>query len=133
MKLVMLLPNLHATGGRYLFSSAVLKLHQTCLTLTAHGSLLTVDFLNSQGAQLTHKAVSGLPADVASHIKAVVVFGDPNKGQPFKGIQSSIVRTECYADDNVCNGLPLPIGKHNEYDKRIGVVTEWIVQTLGPV
>jgi cutinase len=70
---------------------------------------------------------------VASHIKAVVVFGDPDKGKPIKGIPSSIVLTECYNNDYVCNGLPLPIGAHNEYDKRVDAATEWIVQTLGPV
>jgi cutinase len=70
---------------------------------------------------------------VASHIGAIVVFGDPMKGQAIKGVSSAIVHTECYDNDNVCNGLPLPIGAHNEYDKRIDVATEWIVKTLGKV
>jgi cutinase len=87
--------------------------------------------LNSQGAQVLHNAVAKLTPDVQSHIKAIVVFGDPDKGRPIKGISSSIILTECFANDNVCNGLPLPIGAHNEYYKKIDEATEWIVKTIG--
>jgi Cutinase len=87
----------------------------------------------SQGAQVTHKTIDKLPSNVKSHIKAIVVFGDPFKGKAFNGVNPGIVHTECYPNDNVCNGLPLPVGAHNEYDKQVPAVADWIVKTLGPL
>jgi hypothetical protein len=100
--------------------------------LTKMKKIINWESLSSQGAQVLHKSVANLPPAVSSHIKAVVVFGDPDKGKPIRGISNSIIHTECYSNDMVCNGIPLPVGAHNQYDRRVNAVTEWIVQTLGP-
>jgi len=121
----------YLTGGSTEGTQKMEQMTKAAVQKCPNSKILAVGY--SQGAQVLHKAVSNLPPSVSSHIKAVVVFGDPNKGKPITGIASSIIHTECYDNDMVCNGLPLPVGAHNEYDKRIDAVTEWIVQTLGPV
>jgi len=121
----------YLTGGDVAGTTLMEKMTKDAVSKCPDSKLLMIGY--SQGSQVLHKAVSNLPSNVASHIKAVVVFGDPNKGQAIKGISNSIILTECFANDNVCNGLPLPVGAHNEYYKRIDEATDWIVKTLGKV
>jgi len=69
----------------------------------------------SQGAQVTHNALATLSSNVASHIAAVVVFGDPDKGKGIRGIPSDKIYTNCASADPICMGIPLPIGAHLQY------------------
>jgi len=69
----------------------------------------------SQGAQVTHNALATLNGNVASHIAAVVVFGDPDKGRAIRGISSDKIYTNCASADPICMGIPLPIGAHLQY------------------
>jgi len=119
----------YLTGGSTEGIQKMEQMTKAAVSRCPNSKFLLVGY--SQGAQVLHKAVGNLPQSVTSHINAIVVFGDPFKGQPIKNIPNQIIHTECYPNDNVCNGLPLPIGAHNEYDKRVDAVTEWIVQTLG--
>jgi cutinase len=72
-------------------------------------------------------------SNAAKHIAAVVVFGDPMKGKPIKGIPSNKIDTNCFSNDMVCNGLPLPVGAHNEYYKKIPDAADWVAKTLGRI
>ncbi|KAI9651958.1 MAG: hypothetical protein M1831_007461 [Alyxoria varia] len=56
----------------------------------------------SQGATVTHNAVSQLAANVVSKVKAITVFGDPLNGQAFKGVPTSNVKNYCASGDSVC-------------------------------
>jgi len=69
----------------------------------------------SQGGQVVHRAMSKLAASAATHIKAVIIFGDPDKGQKMKNIDPSIVTTICAASDPICKHIPIPLGSHLTY------------------
>ncbi|KAK7534701.1 cutinase-domain-containing protein [Phyllosticta citribraziliensis] len=69
----------------------------------------------SQGAQLVHKAGSSIASSTAAQVKAVVVFGDPLKGQAIKNIDSGIVKTYCHEGDEVCSGTFVITQAHLTY------------------
>ncbi|KAH8834051.1 cutinase [Flagelloscypha sp. PMI_526] len=69
----------------------------------------------SQGAQLVHKASALISAATASHVAAVVVFGDPDKGQAFGNSLTSKSITFCRDGDNICDGGFLTLPVHFEY------------------
>ncbi|KAH7389744.1 cutinase-domain-containing protein [Phaeosphaeria sp. MPI-PUGE-AT-0046c] len=58
----------------------------------------------SQGAQLVHNAAQRTSAANAQRVAAVLVFGDPKRGQSFGSIPSSRIRTICHDGDNICEG-----------------------------
>ena len=60
------------------------------------------DNFDSQGAQLIHKGAESVPADVAKHVKAVVLFGDPMNSEKIKNIDPKIVHVFCYKTDPLC-------------------------------
>ena len=69
----------------------------------------------SQGAQVTHRAASLIPASLYHIIGGIVVFGDPFKGRAFPGALNNNVLTICNNGDLICEGIPLPIGPHLNY------------------
>jgi len=69
----------------------------------------------SQGAQVTHNALGQVRGTAKTHVAAVVVFGDPNKGKSIPGIRSDQIYTNCASDDPICMGIPLPLGSHLTY------------------
>jgi hypothetical protein len=86
----------------------------------------------SQGGQVVHKAAALLDASDAKHIKAVVIFGDPDKGKHMKNINGGIVDTVCDEKDLICKGLPVPLGTHLQYSKYAKQAADWVFKTLGP-
>ncbi|KAH8834048.1 cutinase [Flagelloscypha sp. PMI_526] len=69
----------------------------------------------SQGAQLVHNASKLISAATASHVAAVVVFGDPDRGQAFGNSLTSKSVTCCRAGDNICDGGVLILAPHLAY------------------
>ncbi|KAJ7478219.1 cutinase [Mycena latifolia] len=69
----------------------------------------------SQGGQLIHNSAKLLSSAVAAHINAVVIFGDPDKGQAVKGVSSSKVDVICHVGDNICLGGDLILPAHLTY------------------
>ncbi|ETN38791.1 uncharacterized protein HMPREF1541_06829 [Cyphellophora europaea CBS 101466] len=69
----------------------------------------------SQGAQLVHKGMRQVSADVASRVAAVALFGDPDNGQPVQGVSSDDVITFCHEDDLICKGAPIVLAAHLSY------------------
>ncbi|KAH8601762.1 cutinase-domain-containing protein [Bisporella sp. PMI_857] len=59
----------------------------------------------SQGAQLVHNAAKKLTAAVTAKIAAVVVFGDPFRGDAVGTVASSKVDSICHDLDVVCTGF----------------------------
>ena len=69
----------------------------------------------SQGAQLVHNGVKQLSAAVAARVTAVVMFGDPDDGQPLQNIPAEDVVTFCFDDDLICKGAPIVLAAHLSY------------------
>jgi len=69
----------------------------------------------SQGAQVVHLGAQQLSASVASHVSAVVLFGDPDDNQPINDIAASEVDTFCFSTDEICKGLPIVLPAHLSY------------------
>lgn len=71
----------------------------------------------SQGAQLVHNAAQRTSAANAQRIAAVVVFGDPKRGQSFGSIPASRIRTICHSGDNICEGGVSITPAHTNYQQ----------------
>jgi cutinase len=69
----------------------------------------------SQGAQLVHNALQKTTSANAARVAAVVVFGDPKKGQSFGSVASSNVLTICHTNDDICKGLVSITPDHLNY------------------
>lgn len=86
----------------------------------------------SQGAQVVHLGEAQVSPEVAARIAAIVslscrmsvrhelicpkvVFGDPDKGQPFANVDSSKVQTYCFFADLICDMLPVVDTYHLSY------------------
>lgn len=69
----------------------------------------------SQGAQLVHNAAVRTSAANAARVAAVVVFGDPKRGQSFGSIASSKTLTICHSGDNICEGGTSITAAHLNY------------------
>ncbi|KAJ7274161.1 cutinase [Mycena rebaudengoi] len=69
----------------------------------------------SQGGQLVHNSARLISASVASHIKAAVIFGDPDNGQSVQGVSAANTRVFCHFGDNICQGGALVLAPHLTY------------------
>jgi len=69
----------------------------------------------SQGGQIVHNAAALLSAEVGSWISSVVLFGDPDDGQPIPNVDASKVDTFCHEDDNICVNGDLILPAHLTY------------------
>ncbi|KAF8864885.1 putative cutinase [Acephala macrosclerotiorum] len=69
----------------------------------------------SQGGQIVHNAIGLLPADVASWISKVVIFGDPDDGVALPNVASSKVDVYCHTGDNICVNGDLILLPHLTY------------------
>jgi cutinase len=56
-----------------------------------------------------------LSAAVAERVNTVVLFGDPNDGQPLQGIPTGDVVTFCFDTDLICDGAPVILPAHLSY------------------
>jgi len=69
----------------------------------------------SQGGQLVHDAAAVLTASVSDAITAVVIFGDPDNGDPVGSIPASKVDIICHVDDDICLHGDLILPAHLDY------------------
>ncbi|KAJ7464652.1 cutinase [Mycena galericulata] len=69
----------------------------------------------SQGGQLVHNSAKQLSAAVAARINAVVIFGDPDNGQPVQGISPADTDIICHVGDDICLGGDLVLPPHLTY------------------
>lgn len=69
----------------------------------------------SQGAQVVYKGAALLSSDLASKIKAAVLFGNPDDGQAVPNIDNSNVKTYCHVGDLICAGEPIVLAQHLTY------------------
>ncbi|CBX98510.1 hypothetical protein IAQ61_007862 [Plenodomus lingam] len=71
----------------------------------------------SQGAQLVHNAAQRTSAVNAARVAAVVVLGDPKRGQSFGSIPASRTLTICEPGDNICEGGFIITAAHLNYQQ----------------
>ena len=71
----------------------------------------------SQGAQLVHNAAVRTSAANAARVAAVVVFGDPKRGQSLGSIATSKTLTICHSGDNICEGGATITAAHLNYQQ----------------
>ncbi|KAI9703549.1 MAG: hypothetical protein M1820_005853 [Bogoriella megaspora] len=69
----------------------------------------------SQGAQVIRKSAPLLSSQARNAAKAVVLFGDPDDGQPFFGVAASKVAIFCAIGDTICAGTSIVIPAHLSY------------------
>ncbi|KAL9600266.1 MAG: hypothetical protein Q9219_003311 [cf. Caloplaca sp. 3 TL-2023] len=69
----------------------------------------------SQGGQLVHKAAKLLSPALSGKVDSVVIFGDPDNGQPVGSIPSSKVLIICHVGDDICLGGDLILPPHLDY------------------
>lgn len=56
-----------------------------------------------------------VPAETAAMVAAVVLFGDPDNGQPVQGVDAGNVITFCHDGDLICKGQPVVLPAHLTY------------------
>jgi cutinase len=92
--------------------------------------------LDSQGAQLVHNAawlLQSKSSPALSHVKAAVVFGDPDNGKPLPPPLDSKTRTYCNSNDKVCFGGWVQTEGHLTYNLFAMDAAVWVkrqVETL---
>ena len=69
----------------------------------------------SQGAQVVHNAAKLITPAQSAFINSVVLFGDPDKGQPVGSVPASKVDTDCHFGDDICLGGDLVLPPHLDY------------------
>ncbi|KAF7364843.1 Cutinase [Mycena venus] len=76
-------------------------------------SLVTSGY--SQGGQLVHNSARLLSASVLSHIKAAVIFGDPDDGTAVQGVPAANTDVICHIGDDICLHGDLILAPHLTY------------------
>ncbi|PPQ72420.1 hypothetical protein CVT26_003783 [Gymnopilus dilepis] len=84
----------------------------------------------SQGGELIHLAVPELPAATQDRINAIVIFGDPEDGQPFPGNLNSVEKTFCHEGDNICSHGILILPPHLTYADDAPAAANFVVSTI---
>lgn len=82
----------------------------------------------SQGAQVVHKAAALISSSLYSRVAAIVLYGDPKRGDRFPGTLNNNVLTICNDGDLICEGLPLPFGSHqgDHYEPTVAKAVAYI-------
>lgn len=75
-----------------------------------------------------HNAADQLDANTSSRITAAVAFGDPLKGQPVTGVDSSRVIVICHDGDNICEGGSQIRQAHLTYGQDVGKAANFIMK-----
>lgn len=89
-------------GGDRAGSTTMTNLISTAATRCPSTKIVLAGY--SQGAQLVHNAAQRTSAANAARVAAVVVLGDPKRGQSFGSITASKILTICHDGDNICEG-----------------------------
>ena len=64
---------------------------------------------------MAHNAANMISASASAFIKSVVLFGDPDDGEPFGTVSPSKVSTDCHLGDDICLHGDLVLPPHLDY------------------
>ncbi|KAI0129152.1 cutinase [Xylariales sp. AK1849] len=87
----------------------------------------------SQGAAVTHGAVSSLNSSVISHIAGITLFGDTQyqqTGGQISGYPSEDLKIYCATGDLVCNGTLIITAAHLSYGDDAADATTFLVDRI---
>ncbi|KAK4505624.1 hypothetical protein PRZ48_003587 [Zasmidium cellare] len=86
----------------------------------------------SQGGQLVHNAAKLLSTSGGTQsISSVVIFGDPDNGEPVAGVSQDRVLVLCDPTDNICDHGFLVLPAHLSYGKDAQQAAQFVVQRAG--
>ncbi|KAE8353185.1 cutinase-domain-containing protein [Aspergillus coremiiformis] len=85
----------------------------------------------SQGCQIVHNAIEQLPAQDASKISSVLLFGDPDKGKALPNVNASRVLTVCHATDTICENSVVIGPAHLTYAVDVDTAVNFAVAAAG--
>ncbi|KAF3039712.1 hypothetical protein E8E12_004579 [Didymella heteroderae] len=111
-------------GGDPTGSTTMTNLISTTATRCPNTKIVLAGY--SQGAQLVHNAAVRTSAANAARVAAVVVFGDPKRGQSFGSIATSKTLTICHSGDNICEGGATITAAHLNYQQDAGTAGAFV-------
>ena len=85
----------------------------------------------SQGAQVAHNAANMITPAQSSFINSVVLYGDPDDGEPFGTVPASKVSTDCHLGDDICLHGDLILPPHLDYCLDVNQEAAFVVQKSG--
>ncbi|KXN91448.1 Cutinase [Leucoagaricus sp. SymC.cos] len=84
----------------------------------------------SQGAQLVHLAADQISPSVQNKVNSVVVFGDPDNGDGFRGVLNDRSITFCANGDNICQGGDIILPPHLSYGANAPQAAQFVASHL---
>ncbi|KAM3074979.1 hypothetical protein ACMFMG_007558 [Clarireedia jacksonii] len=120
----------YLAGGDSAGSSTMASLINSASTKCPSAKLVLGGY--SQGAQLVHNAAETLSSAVTAKVAAVVVFGDPDRGQAVGTVSTSKVDSFCHDQDIICTGSG-GFTTHLTYDVDAPAAASFIVSAVGSV
>ncbi|KAJ3495439.1 hypothetical protein NLG97_g3397 [Lecanicillium saksenae] len=84
----------------------------------------------SQGGFAVHYAADELGADMASHVSAAVIFGDPMSHKPVSNIDANNVHVVCHDGDNICDQGALILPQHLTYAIDAASSASWLASKV---
>ncbi len=84
----------------------------------------------SQGGQLVHNAAALLPAETMAKVNSVVIFGDPDDGQPIAGVSAAKTMVVCHSDDDICQHGDLILLGHLTYAQDVDQAAAFVVSSV---
>ncbi|TKA68140.1 hypothetical protein B0A55_06949 [Friedmanniomyces simplex] len=85
----------------------------------------------SQGGQLVHNAAAMVSASETAFVNSVVIFGDPDNGEPVGSIPSSKVLIICHVGDDICLHGDLVLPPHLTYAVNAQQAANFVVSKAG--
>ncbi|KAK3071825.1 hypothetical protein LTR53_007951 [Teratosphaeriaceae sp. CCFEE 6253] len=85
----------------------------------------------SQGGQVVHNAAAMLSASQTAFVNSVVIFGDPDNGEPVGSIPSSKVLIICHVGDDICLHGDLILPPHLTYAINAQQAANFVVSRAG--
>ncbi|KAI9815947.1 MAG: hypothetical protein M1827_001939 [Pycnora praestabilis] len=113
-------------GGDPAGASALASLTSQALSQCPNTQIVLSGY--SQGAQEVHLGAKQLSTATASKIAAVVLFGDPDDGQPIQDVPTMNVDTFCFSGDLICDGLPIVDPEHLAYSVDAVPAADFVAQ-----
>lgn len=125
------------------WSDSVIRANQIQQAYSACPNTKLIASGYSQGCQVVHNAISQLPAETASWISSVLLFGDPGRpisyhpssdvltiaddGQAIPNVDSSKVDTYCHEGDDICQDGLLILPAHLTYAEDVSSAAQFAV------
>jgi cutinase len=103
-------------------------------TISIHDTVLGsyADGHHSQGGQIVHKSGSAL-GSLGANVSAVVIFGDPDRGDAIPNIPVPKVDTICAPADLICDGVPVIDTQHLVYSTYAPAAAQFVQGQIGSV